>query len=175
MKHKGTLTKIGLAVAAGAAMGYVASLFVPEKTRRQHKQQLTDKTSQLKQLLTDPEQHAKLKAAFQKNYDQAAQVYSDVKTATIKNLSQLSGTIKDIDKKKYTKALEQALQIVKTDKKLPAKELAKIKQFLLDDYQLIANQPQTNGRAASKVTSTLKKTPKVKKTAAKKSTSSKSA
>ncbi len=134
MSTKKSGSFFGVAVLLGAIIGYLVSLFVPDKTRRQHKKALTSQAEQLKDLLTDPEEREKIKAIFGKHTTKAQSTYQEAKDHLISNLTDLKGTIADIDKAKYQKAVTKAVSQIKKDKKLPTKQLTKLKKYLEQDF-----------------------------------------
>lgn len=143
MKKRNPLPFIGLFFLLGTILGYILSLFVPDQTRDKHQQLAKDKAAALRKIMTDKKQRQRVKKIFQKNTDRALATYQEARETLITNLSQLKGSIDQIDKTKYAKTVNKTITQIKEGKKLPAKQLQELKKYLQEDYQLIvqANQP----------------------------------
>ncbi|MBD3250062.1 MAG: hypothetical protein GF381_00600 [Candidatus Pacebacteria bacterium] len=133
------IKKTGLALMAGMALGYLGSLFISSDTRRQHKQFVEQKATQLKDILTDEDPVKRVKAIFKKNTQEMRDKYQAIKQDLVTKLSQLKGALQDIDKKKYSQVLDRVLDKARRDQELSQAQLERLKQFLSQDFDRIKN------------------------------------
>lgn len=141
MSHKKTGSAFGLAIIIGAVLGYLIGLFIPDKARKKQKQELTNKSEELKRRLTDPKEREKIQAIFQENSQKATDTYRQAKKYLVTHLSELKGAVSEIDKDKYIKAVKKAIDQIKTDQQVPTKQLAVLKDYLEKDFALL--KPKT--------------------------------
>ncbi len=138
------LTKTTGTLLVGAAVGYAASLFLSPETKLKHRQNIKTKTDELKKLLTDKEEQKRVKDIFKENSEAAQERYRRAKFTVISTLSQMRGTIQDIDKQKYTYAVEKALEDLKENGELPKTQLDRLKRYLIEDFQKIKSNVALN-------------------------------
>jgi gas vesicle protein len=141
--HK-LLTKTTGTLLVGAAVGYAASLFLSPDTKLKHRRNLEAKAGELKKLLTDPEEQERVRDIFKENTDSAQEKYRRAKFAVISRLSQMRGAIQDIDKQKYARAVEKALDDLREDGELPKTQLDRLKKYLIEDFQKIKSNVALN-------------------------------
>lgn len=130
------MKKAGMIFLAGAAAGYAVSLFMPNSMKREQKEMLEEKTRELQEILSDPEQQAKIKEIFSKNTRKAQDIYGAAKDAVILNLARLDGSLSSIDKNKYMEAVKEAVGQVKDEHSVPSDQLKKLAHYLERDFDL---------------------------------------
>jgi len=144
------LSKFTFAVAMGAAAGYIASLFVPEETKQKHKRQLTTKAEDLDRILRDPQERERVKEIFKKNSQEVTDTFNSVKSELAVNLATLKGSLTQIDKRKYTQAVDQAMNFASEQQQLPSAQLKRLRDYLLADYDRIKKDFQAKAKAKTK-------------------------
>lgn len=138
------LTKTTGTLLVGAAVGYAASLFLSPDTKLKHRQNIEQKTDELKKLLTDKEEQERVKEIFKESSSAAQEKYRRAKFSVISTLSQMRGAIQDIDKQKYTYAVERAVEELKEHGELPKAQLDRLKRYLIEDFQKIKSNVALN-------------------------------
>lgn len=129
--------KAGLLLLAGAALGYVGSLFVSDKAKQKHKAMIEEKVEQLKSILTDDDPAQRIQAIFKKNTAKVRAKYELIKQSLITKLAELKGTLQSIDKQKYEQVLNQVVDGAKKEQELTKTQIKKIKSYLLKDFDKI--------------------------------------
>lgn len=127
-------SKFGLALVVGAAAGYAASLFMSDKARKAHKQAVTSKVDELASKLLSEKDKEKAKDLFESTVENADKQLVKIKTELAKNITAAHKTLGEVDKKKYSKAVEKTIDSLKKKGKLNTKELKKVKDYLEADY-----------------------------------------
>jgi gas vesicle protein len=138
------LTKTTGTLLVGAAVGYAATLLLSPETKEKHKQTIKQKSEELKKLLTDKEEQERVKEIFRENTDATQQKYRQIKTNLVGLLAQTRGAIQDIDKQKYTYAVEKALEELRTEGTMPKAQLERLKRYLIQDFQKIKSNVALN-------------------------------
>lgn len=136
-------SKFGLALLVGAAAGYAASLFVSKKTRDAHKKQLTETSQKLADKFLSEEDQQKAKDLFDTKSKEALEQFQAIKMEVVKNLDASTQTLKEVNKKKYLKAVEKTIEDLTKKKSLNTKQLTKLRGFLEADYVLFKNLKKT--------------------------------
>ena len=140
MSYKKHGSAFGLALLLGAIAGYIVGLFIPEKSRKKQKKEIIDKSELLKNYLSDAKERERIIKIFNKNTQKARGTYSQTREYLVTNLSELKGTIEDIDKARYSKAVKKAISQIKKDNKLPTKQLTALKKYLEEDFSLLKSK-----------------------------------
>ena len=135
-------SKFGLFVIIGVAIGWIASLFTPDKVRNQNKKIVQDYSKKLQNLLTDKAQQARIKKIFNKNSKEAQKTYQEVTKNLAGNLADLKVSISKIDKKRYQKALKITLEDFKREQKISTEEFKKLSKYLGEDFKLLTKSPK---------------------------------
>ena len=131
------LKNLGVAVALGAAAGYLASLFVSDKTKKKHKGLVEKSAKELSAFLKDPDKDKRLKELFPDNLKQAEKIYQDTRDRVTKSLNNLSSSLGEVDKQKYQKLVSQAIKEISSKHQLSSKKISMLRKYLEADFQLI--------------------------------------
>jgi len=132
-------TKMGLALVAGAAAGYIASLFMSEKTKKTHKDQIVSKADELASKLLSEEDKKRALDLFKSTAKTADKQLLAIKLTLAENITAAHKTLAEVDKKKYTKAVEKTVETLKKKGELNTSQLTKLKTYLLADYSVFKN------------------------------------
>ncbi|MGI5841153.1 MAG: hypothetical protein ACOX6N_02990 [Patescibacteria group bacterium] len=136
-RNDDVMRKVGLAFLAGAATGWLVSIFMPEDTRNKVKNEIEDKTSYLKKVMTDPEERERIKDVFSEKTQNTKEKLEDVKNDIANRLAALKGGAQDIDKRKYMRAVQDSIEDMREGNILPEDELNRLRDYLEGDYERI--------------------------------------
>lgn len=139
---KGKGAKFGLALAAGAAAGYLASLFISEKTKKEHKQQVTEAVDKLASKLMSEKDKKRASQLFKQATKQGEKHLTKAKKILARNLVAANKTFTSIDKQKYLDSVNKTISTLKKKGELNQKQLKKIQTFLEEDYNLFKTNKQ---------------------------------
>ncbi len=139
-KDEDVAKRIGLAFLAGAATGWLISLFMPDETRSKVKNEIEDKASYLKKAMTDPDERERIKEIFSEKTHDASDKIKEVKDDVAKRLSALRGGVEEIDKRKYLQAVRESVDDMRRGELLPEDELGKLQDYLERDYERISRR-----------------------------------
>lgn len=128
----------GLAFVAGVAAGWLAGIFTTEQT----KDKVRGKAKQLKNLLRDPQEQAKVKAIFNEVTEDTMRKYNHAKDRLITGLNELKVSVDQIDKQKYTDVVNEVIQEMKQEKDIAAKQLTQLQKYLEEDFNLLRGNMQ---------------------------------
>lgn len=140
-------SSLGLVLAGGILLGYVASLFIPDSIKNKNKKQIEAKAVKLKAILTDPEERQRIKEIFNDQSEKARAMYADAKDTLVTNLVALKGSLRDINKQKYLDAVNATITQLRSEKNLPAAQLTRLKEYLQTDYERV--RAELNRRSVS--------------------------
>lgn len=132
--------RFGIAVMAGAAIGYAASLFVSPSTRRKHKRIVTANIEELaSKFLSEADQEKILKIIEKTGKEGSAQL-KVISESLSKNLVELKQTLDSVDKGKYLKAVETTIKDLKNKGELNQKQLNQLKDYLVNDFRQVSSE-----------------------------------
>ena len=134
---KNKLPKAGMLLALGALAGYAASLFVPDKVRKEHKKQIKEKTEELKKILQDENERQRIREVFERYTEESVVSYRLAKSQLTSRLASLKDKVADIDREKYVEAVTQVIEELKAGKGISEKETKKLKKLFESDWEKI--------------------------------------
>lgn len=127
-------SKFGIGLLVGTVLGGIAALFLSPKSGKQNRKEVAKKLNQLKKLLHDKEVDKKAKEIFGEVTEEAKNIYVQAKEWLVEELAQMKEAIENIDKEKYTKAVNKVMEKVQREVKKDAKQLEKLKKQLLKEW-----------------------------------------
>jgi len=127
-------SKLGLGLLIGTVLGGLAAFFFSPKSGEENRELVAKKVKQLEKLLKEKEIDKKAKEIFGEVSDETVKLYNQAKTWLIEELAQLKEAVENIDKEKYTKAVDQVMKKVQKEMKKDAKELEKLKKQLMKEW-----------------------------------------
>lgn len=127
-------SKLGLGLVLGTLIGGLAAFFFSPKSGEENREMVAKKVKQLEKLLKEKEVDKKVKEIFGEATDEAIKLYNQAKTWLIEDLATLKETINEIDKEKYTKAVENVVKKVGKEAKKDIKQLEKLKKQLMKEW-----------------------------------------
>lgn len=119
---------------SGIAVGVAISVLIPPKVKEDAQHTVEEKAAQLKKLLTDPEERARIKDIFGEVTADTRHKYADVKDSLVSSLASMKGGWDQIDKQKYLYLISDMMEELKSEKTLTLRQIAKLKNYLQDDY-----------------------------------------
>lgn len=131
-KDKG-MGKFGLALAVGAAAGYVGSLFVKSSTRSKHKKLVT----MLAKSVGDKEERERVGKVFDKYTKDSVKAYRQTKANVVEAVNRAGKEIGEMDKAKYGKLLDGALKESVKQQAISKKHVEKLKKMFEADFARI--------------------------------------
>lgn len=129
--------------AAGLAVGYVASWFLPEDLKTRQRKMMQNKAEDLKNILTDSDERERIIDIFKERTQEAKDSYQDARETFMKNLSSVRDSWQDIDKEKYMQILDKTMEEIRNNQSLPLRQLNKLKQYFESDYKLLQSQTKS--------------------------------
>ena len=129
-------TKFGIAMIAGAALGYAASLFVSDKTKHDHKAKLVDTFDTATDKVLSKKDQKRLKEVFDSTAKKHGKQFDEIRSALTENIKAANKTLGVVNKKKYITAVEKTIADLKDKGELNKKQLTKIQGFLEADYDV---------------------------------------
>jgi gas vesicle protein len=131
-------SKFGIGLLIGTLVGGIAALFLSPKSGKENREEVIKKAKQLKKLLENRELlDAKVKEVFGEATEEAKAIYLKTKDEIIEQLSNLKGKINEIDKEEYIKIVGEVTNNIQKEFKKDAKILARLKEQLVNDWELI--------------------------------------
>jgi len=121
----------------GAFLGALATLLFSTDEKGETKESVKKKVTQLKVYLKDLGESERVKEIFGKNTEELKKLYRQAKEELVDQLSQLKGSIEDIDKERYAKAVGDVIEELKKDTQATGEQLTTLKKFLTEDYKKI--------------------------------------
>lgn len=126
--------KILTAVLAGTIVGYIASLFVPAKTKTDHKKKVKNIALSINKIYQDENERERIKEAFEKYTKESVATYRQAKKNFVINLAKLKATAETIDKSKYKDVLTKTIKQIASQQSVSVKQFDKFKTMLLSDF-----------------------------------------
>ena len=133
---KNNSAKVGLAIAAGTALGYVASLFISNKTKKTHKKQINDSFKNLADKFLSDEDQKKVVSLYKKNSKASQKSLQEIRESLAENLEASQTTLKQVNKKKYLSIVKKTIDDLQKKGTVSASQVNKLKKYLEEDYQL---------------------------------------
>ncbi len=130
-------SKLGLGLVIGTVIGGLAAFFLSPKSGGENRAMVAKKVKQLEKLLKEKEIDKKVKEIFGEASEEAVKVYNQAKTWLIEDLAKLKEAINEIDKEKYTTAVEKVVKRVQKEVKKDTKQLDKLKKQLMKEWEKI--------------------------------------
>jgi gas vesicle protein len=128
-------SKLGLGLVLGTLIGGLAAFFFSPKSGEENREMVAKKIKQLEKLLKEKEVDKKVKEVFGEVTDEAVKLYNQAKTWLIEDLATLKEAVDEIDKEKYTKAVENVVKRVEKEAKKDVKQLEKLKKQLMKEWE----------------------------------------
>lgn len=132
-------SKFGLGLLIGTVLGGLAAFFFSPTSGEKNRKMAAKKVKELRKLLKDSDVEKKAKEIFGEASSAAVHVYIQAKEWLIEELADLKEAVENIDKEKYTKAVDQVIKRVQTEVKKDAKELEKLKKQLMKEWEKLKN------------------------------------
>ncbi len=126
---------LGIGILIGTILGGITALFLSPQSGKQNRKEVAKKLNQLKKLFHDTEIDKKVKEIFGEVTEEAKNIYVQAKEWLIEELAQLKEAVENIDKEKYTEAVEQVMQKVQKEVKKDVKEMEKLKKQLMKEWE----------------------------------------
>ena len=127
-------SKFGLGLLIGTVLGGLAAFFFSPESGEENRKMVAKKVKELRKLLKDTEVEKKVKEIFGEVSSGAVHVYLQSKEWLIEELASLKEAVENIDKEKYTKAVDQVIKRVQKEVKKDTKELEKLKKQLMKEW-----------------------------------------
>jgi len=135
MADKQKASKFGLGLLIGTVIGGIAAFFFSPKSGEENRKEVAKKVKELRKLLEDQEVEKKAKEIFGEASSAAVHVYMQAKEWLIEELADLKEAVENIDKEKYTKAVDKVVKRVQKEVKKDTKELEKLKKQLMKEWE----------------------------------------
>jgi gas vesicle protein len=128
-------SKFGLGLLIGTIIGGLAAFFFSPGSGEENRKMAEKKLKELRKLLKDADVEKKAKEIFGEASSKAVHIYLQAKEWLIEELAVLKEAVENIDKEKYTKAVEKVVRRVQKEVKKDAKELEKLKKQLMKEWE----------------------------------------
>lgn len=136
-KNQNSLLSMGVGLAIGTGIGYLASLFIPDKQREHQKKLIKSKTSQIKEAFEASETRLRMQELLNTTAAKAQDQYEDIRDRLVPRIALLKSSLAGINEDKYQETITELVDELKKEGNFDTAQLKKLKNYLQKDFTLI--------------------------------------
>lgn len=124
-------SNLGAGILFGAAIGFIAGLFMAPKTGKQTREQAAKKLKELKRALDEGELRERVEDMYGEVTDEGLRMYKKARKTLIKKLDDMKD---DVDFEAYKNIVTDVVETIRDETKGAADKLATLKDRLIDEW-----------------------------------------
>lgn len=124
-------SNMGAGILFGAAVGFIAGLFMAPKSGKETRDQVAKKLKELKRALDDGELRERVEDMFGEVTDEGMKMYKNARKTLIKKLDEMKD---DVDFDAYKNIVDDVVETIRDETKGATDKLAALKDTLLEEW-----------------------------------------
>ena len=135
MQHLQPKNTMGVAFVAGVALGYGASLLMPEKAQQKAREEFGHSARKLRDNLMDPAAMAAIKTLMNKGKNDTLDLFFEAKTSLMDEFDFLEESWETVGKKKYEEMVDQVVESMTEARDLTDEMSGSLRRYLRQEYK----------------------------------------
>lgn len=119
----------------GAVAGFVLSMLIPSSAKERTSEAIESLAEKFQSLVPDEQEQERIRTIFKEKADTMQESYARIRDGLSDQLSKIRGGVSELDKSRYIKTLDAALERIGKEQEIPKRQLRQLRGYFMEDLE----------------------------------------